>query len=377
MNRSTERGGLRERRCRRAGAVLLSGCVLTLAFGCGRAADEEIASDEEPTITADTAKVARKDLEDLLTVRGSVRALPNQDVKISALVPGRVVAMKAAEGDAIAAGQVVAEIDPQPLHDQRQQQAAALDQAKAALENARLNLARTEKLFERGIAAGKEVEDARAQQAEASAAVEQATAALNAADRQLDRTKVISPIAGRVVRRLISVGEQVDGTAAQPLLEVANLDQVELAAGVPARQVSRVRVGQRVTVLTDAYPDRSFAGEVVAMAPSVDPETNTALGRIAVRNADRLLKVGMYAQARIVVGERRQALIVPASALARGDTGTAVYVVADGIAQRTPVVVGLETADGVEIVSGVTEGQVVLTSSVHGLGERARLAPAS
>jgi len=292
-------------------------------------------------------------------------------------VPGRVVAMKVAEGDAVTAGQVVAELDPQPLRDQRVQAAAALDQAKAALENARLNLARTEKLFEKGIAAGKEVEDARAQQAAATAAVEQATAALDSADRQLERTRVTSPIAGRVVKRLVSVGEQVDGTAGQPLLEIANLDQVELAAGVPARQVSRVKVGQRVTVVSDAYPDQSFAGDVVATAPAVDPETNTALARISVRNAGQLLKVGMYAQARIVVGVRPQVLTVPASAIARGEAGTAVYVVSNSVAQRTPVAIGLETADGVEIVSGVTEGQVVLTSSIHGLGERARLAPAS
>jgi RND family efflux transporter MFP subunit len=180
-----------------------------------------------------------------------------------------------------------------------------------------------------------------------------------------------------VVKRLVNVGEQVDGTAAQPLLEIANLDQVELAAGVPARQVSRVRVGQRVAVVSDAYPDQSFAGGVVAMAPAVDPETNTTLARISVHNPGQLLKVGMYAQARIVVGVRPKVLTVPASAIARGEAGTAVYVAANGIAQRTPVVVGLETADGVEIVSGVAEGQVVLTSAIHGLGERARLAPAS
>jgi multidrug efflux system membrane fusion protein len=128
------------------------------------------------------------------------------------------MSMKVAEGDAVAANQVVAEIDPRPFEDQRRQAVAAQNQAKAALENARLNLARTERLLEKGIASGKEVEDARAQLATSEAGVEEAAAALDTADRQLSRTHVASPIAGQVVKRLVNVGEQVDGTAAQPLI---------------------------------------------------------------------------------------------------------------------------------------------------------------
>ena len=193
-------------------------------------------------------------------------AMPNQDVKIAALVAGRVVAMNVAEGDYVKAGQVVADIDLRPLDDQKRQAAAALAQAKAELENAKLNLNRTERLFERGIAAGKEVEDARTQLATAEAAVEQATAALDTADRQVSRTHVASPIAGQVVKRLVNVGEQVDGTAAQPIVEVANLNQVEIAADIPAEHLGRVRVGQggrlvgrlrRPDVRRNAHRDRA------------------------------------------------------------------------------------------------------------------------
>jgi len=166
--------------------------------------------------------------------------------------------LKVAEGDAVSAGQVVAEIDPRPLEDQKRQAAAAVNQAKAAVENARLNLDRTERLFKRGIAAGKEVEDARAQQANAEAGSETAQAALATVDRQLARAQVTSPIGGSVVKRLVSVGEQVDGTASQPLLEVANLDVVELAANVPSEHLAAVRVARRSRVVSDAYGDRVF-----------------------------------------------------------------------------------------------------------------------
>ncbi len=361
---------------RRALAWLLIPCAIGwAASGCRKqAADEEIASADVPTITAGVGQVTRRDLVETLLVRGSVIAIPNQDVKISAQVPGRVVAMNVAEGDYVKAGQVVSEIEIRPIEDQRRQAQAAVAQAKAALENARLNLTRTQHLFDRGIAAGKEVEDARTQMATAESGVEQAAAALDTADRQVARTRVASPIAGYVVKRLLNVGEQVDGTAAQPLVEVANLDQVEVAANIPAEYLGRVRAGLKAAASSDSYPDRAFDGVLIAIAPAIDPATNAATGRVRVANGDGALKVGMFAQVRIALEEKKGVLTVPPSAISKGEEESAVYVVAGDLATRTPVKLGLETPDATEILSGVKDGQKVLTSSVHGLGERARLA---
>ena len=346
-------------------------------MACGKTAgDEEIASTDEPTIAADVGIVARRDLVERLIVRGTVVAMPNQDVKIAALVAGRVDSLSVAEGDWVKEGQVVAEIDPRPLADQKRQAVAGVSQAKAAVENARLNQERTERLFERGIAAGKEVEDARAQRSVADAGLEQATAAFDTADRQLSRTRVTSPIAGQVVKRLVNVGEQVDGTAAQPIVEIANLDHVEVAAGIPAEHLGRVRVGQPATVSSDAYADREFQGQIIAISPAVDAAANTALARVRLANTGRLLKVGMFAQVHVGLSERKGALTVPPSAIAKGEEEAAVYVVTGSLATRTKVTLGLETTDAVEILDGVKEGQKVLTSAVHGLGERARLAQA-
>ena len=355
---------------------MLLAAWLAIALACGgKTADEEEAKPPEvPTIVADTAKVTRQAIVDELMVRGTIAALPNEDVKVSALVAGRVNSVTVAEGDTVRAGQVIAELDRRPLDDQRRQSVAALEQAKAQRENARLNLQRNQQLFDRGIAAGKEVEDAKTQLATAEAAVEQATAALNTADRQIERALIRSPISGQVVKHMVSVGEQVDGTAAQPICEIANLDRVELAANVPARYLSRVKVGQLATVSSDAYADHPFRGTVLAIAPAVDTATNAALVRIRITNANRLLKVGMFAEARVQLAEHGNALAVPSSALVRDDRGAAVYVVIGETAQRTPVTVGIEKPDAVEILSGVEDGQTVLTSSVHGLGEKAKLA---
>jgi RND family efflux transporter MFP subunit len=357
-------------------AALLAVLALSLAAaGCKRpASDEEIESAAVPTISAETGTVEKRDLVLTLLVRGSVTAPPNEDVKLASQVAGRVVAMRVAEGDSVRAGEVVAEIERPPLEDQEREARAALAQAQAGLDNARLNLGRTERLFERGIAAGKEVEDARAQQSAAEAALAQARAGLAAAERQLARAHVTSPIAGQVVKRFVGVGEQVDGTAAQPLVEIANVERVEVAAHVAADELSRVRVGQKAEVASDAWPDRRFQADVIAIAPAVDPATNAALVRLRVANPERALKVGMFAEARIALAERKGALVVPPSALSKSDEGAAVYVVSGEEAARTKVEVGLETGDAAEILSGVKQGQKVLTSGVHGLGERAKLA---
>ncbi len=349
--------------------------LLLIGTGCGRKAVESVDKPAElPTIVADTAAVARRTIEEELVIRGSIAALPNEDVRVSALVAGRVDSVTVAEGDAVQRGQVIAELDRRPFDDQRRQAAAALEQAKAQVENARLNLQRNQQLFDRGIAAGKEVEDARAQLASASASLEQTAAALNAADRQIERVQVRSPITGQVVKRMISIGEQVDGTGAQPIAQIANLDRVELLANVPAEYLPRIKIGQTSAISSDTLSGRTLTGTVLAVAPAVDPATNATLVRIRIPNPGGVLRVGMFAEARVRLGEHTDALVIPPSALVRDERGTAVYVAAGDVAQRTSVTVGLEKLDAIEILTGLTTGQTVLISSVYGLGDKVKLA---
>ncbi|HUR35357.1 MAG TPA: efflux RND transporter periplasmic adaptor subunit [Vicinamibacterales bacterium] len=355
--------------------LALSIALLSWSAACSRAPQPEAAEEEVvPTITADTGTVARATIAHDLVVRGSVAALPNEDVKVSALVAGRVDAVGVAEGDSVRRGDVVARIDTSSVRDQQRQAQAATQQATAQLENAQANLQRNQQLFTRGVAAGKEVEDAKMAVAQAQAALDQANAGLNLVALQLARADVRSPIAGQVVKRMVSVGEQVDGTAAQPIVQIANVDRVELGANVPAEHLAHMAIGESVVVRTDAYPDRSFDGRIVAVAPAVDPVTNTGLVRIRVENSGRLLKVGMFAEARVRLEEHKDALVVPASALVRDDEGAAVYVLTGDTATRTAVKTGLEQDDRVEVTSGVTEGQTILTSGVHGLGDAVKVA---
>jgi membrane fusion protein, multidrug efflux system len=324
----------------------------------------------EVTIT----RVERADISTTLSVSGNVAALPNQDVRVSSLVPGRVAQMMVGEGDSVRAGQELAKIDDRPFQDQAHQAEAAVEQAKASLENARLSRDRNENLFQRGIAARKDLEDARTQVTLDEAALRQAEAALALARLQITRTEIRSPLDGVVVKRLLSVGEQVDGTAAQPLFEVANIREVELFGNVPAAYLPKIHVGQTLQIKMDTFPERDFPAHVVAISPAVDPASNVGLVRIRIANGNGMLRLGVYLTAQLPLETHNQALVVPPKAVYRNQEGKAiVYRIQGENAEAVPVTVGVETGDRTELLSGVQAGDTVILSNGYGLGAHSKV----
>jgi len=367
----------------RAFSVVLSAPLglAALAFiGCSRnsatASSEDKGQGNAEALVAEVTvtHVARADVSQTLLVSGTIAALPNGDVRVSSLVPGRIARMLVAEGDRVSQDQVLAQIEDQPIRDQLQQAEAAVEQTRANLENARLTRARNENLFQRGIAARKDLEDARTQQSVAEASLRQAEAALALARLQLSRTEIRSPLAGTVVKRFASVGEQVDGMGTQPIFEVANLSRVELFGNVPAVYLAKIHLGQTLPVRTDAFPGKNFAGEVVAISPAVDPSTNVGLVRIRIANEAGLLRLGMFLTAQVPIETHAKALVVPPQAIYRDAQGQPrVYRVQGETATAVPVRVGLETQERVELVSGVQAGDRVILAGGYGLGERATI----
>src|SRR6266481_5844434 len=143
---------------------------LLFAGGIAGCSHQSAESAEGAGKSADTAtpvaltRVTRADIHRTVTVTGSIAALPNQDVRVSSFVAGRIAELKVAEGDHVRSGQIVARLEDHTLRDQLKQAEAAVAQARANLENAKLSRTRNETLFQRGIAARKDLEDARTQE---------------------------------------------------------------------------------------------------------------------------------------------------------------------------------------------------------------------
>ncbi|HUK31915.1 MAG TPA: efflux RND transporter periplasmic adaptor subunit, partial [Candidatus Acidoferrum sp.] len=319
-------------------ASLIAGCSKSGAGSSDEAAPEAAAAPATVTVT----QVTRGDVSRYLQLTGSVAAPPNRDVKVSALVAGRVADVNVAEGDRVEAGQIIAKIDDHTYRDQVTQAEAAVAQAQANVENAKLNLARNEDLVQKGIAARKDLEDARTESAVSAAQLRQANAALSVAQVQVTRAEVHSPIAGTVVKRFVSVGEQVDGTAATPIVEVASLSEVELMANVPAADLLKMPVGTPVQLTSTALTGRHFNGHVVAVSQAVDPTTNAGLVRVRIPNQDSELKLGMFLSAQIPIETHTKVLTVPAGAIYLDENGNARVFKVDG-----------ENATAVQVKEGI------------------------
>jgi RND family efflux transporter MFP subunit len=355
-------------------AILASASIAGCSHKSGEAADIQGGAPGAVNAEVTVTKVRRADIRETAAVSGTVAALPNQDVRVSALVAGRIAELKVAEGDALQAGQVIARLDARPYQDQLIQAEAAAQQAKANLENAQLSRKRNEDLFQRGIAARKDFEEARTQESVAAASVRQSEAAVALAHLQLGRTEILSPLNGRVAKRFVSVGEQVDGTAAQPIAEVANLVEVELIANVSSHYLSKLRVGEPLEIESDASTGESIGGKIVAVSPAVDAATNLGVVRIRIANANGLLRLGLYLSAQITVQDHKNALTVPAEAIYRDEKGQPrVYRVEKDTATAADVTLGMQTKDQAEILSGVTEGDTIVLHGGYGLPDTAKV----
>jgi RND family efflux transporter MFP subunit len=356
---------------RQISIVSITALMFLSAVGCSHPSPQ---ADADPVVEVTLTHVERADISDTLTLSGTVIAPPNRDIRVSFLVAGRVAELTVAEGDRVQAGQVLARVDARPYQDQLTQAQAAEAQARASLENAALSFQRNQDLLQRGIAARKDVEDARTQESVAQGALKQAEAAVALAERQVARTDVKSPLSGFVVKRFINAGEQVDGTAAQPVVEVANLDTVELLVNVPAPYLSKLRADEPLTLRLDSFPDKAFAGRVVAIPVAVDPSSGSGAVRIALANPGSVLRLGMFLKTDLALEIHRQALTIPAQALYYDEQNhPVVYRVDAQNATATPVKVGVATPEKVEILEGVRSGDAIILTGGYGLGDKVRV----
>jgi membrane fusion protein (multidrug efflux system) len=350
--------------------------AIAFAIGCGKHkdADDEAKSTSTAVPEVTVTKVRRGTLVQNRSVSGTVTAPPNQDAKVAALVAGRIAKVFVTEGDRVQTGQELAQLESTQFRDQVRQAEAAVSQARANVENATLAAKRNEDLLARGIAARKEVEDARTQRAVHESTLKSAEAALSAAHTQLSRTVIVAPFTGTVVKRFLSVGEQVDGTSAQPVVEVANIDALELMGTVPASSLNQIKTGVAFKFTTSSVPGQEFTARVVSVFPAVDPATNNGTVRIRIDNPQHLMKFGMYISVELPLQQKGTSLIVPIQAVYPDESGEPhIYKVTGDEAVSVPVKLGARSQTDVEILEGVQEGDTIILTGGYGLPEKSKV----
>jgi HlyD family secretion protein len=332
-----------------------------------------------------TTRVAPADFVAQVSITGSI--VPREEILVGPEVEGlRVIEVLADEGDRVKKGQVLARLVTDTLDAQLAQNDASLAKATAAIAQAQSNVTSADakvvearNAYERGKPLQKSgvISDAVQDQREsatrvADAALIAARDALTAAEadkrqveaqrRELDwkraRTSVMAPEAGTVSRRVARVGGYASG-GADPMFRIVARNEIELEAEVLDSQLASIKEGQTVTI---AVPGGSeVAGVVRIVSPEIDKASR--LGRVRVFIGEcAALRVGGFARAMITTA-KSHGVGVPLSAIQYGDAGTTVQAVVDGRVATRRVQLGLVSVPAVEVVAGLAEGDVVVTTA--------------
>jgi macrolide-specific efflux system membrane fusion protein len=344
------------------------------------------------TVPATTA-VGRGTVEETVLASGVIEA--SSLVSVGAEVSGRIKSLAVALGDDVKAGDLIAEIDSLNQENAVKVAEAALanieaqkEMKEASLAQARVALERAEKLNPDKLisdadyqAAQLAVQTGEAELKSTEAQIQQAELSVESAKLDLDRTRIVAPMDGTVVAVAVEVGQSVNANNSSPtIVKVANLDEMVVKAEISEADVPRVEAGQQVyfTILGD--PDTRIEATLRAVEPAPesiasDTETTSSTavyynGLFDVENPDHKLRISMTAQVTIVLDAANDVLTLPASVLtSKGrDGGYMVSVWSQQTETSEPrrIEVGLNNKVTAEIVSGLDEGDLVVTGASAG-----------
>jgi len=349
------------------------------------------------SVTFQTAAVTKGPITQAVTATGTLN--PVQNVQVGSQVSGNIQKLFVDFNSVVKAGQVIAQIDPVVFQASVNQAEGELANARAALELARLNEARTQALVAKQNSAQSDLDQATANLHQAEANVKIKEGALEKVKADLDHCTITSPIDGIVISRNVDVGQTVAASLQAPVIfTIANdLAKMQIDANVAEADIGAVAVDQNVEFTVDAFPNRSFQGKVVQVrnAPITVQNVVTYDTVIGVSNPEQKLKPGMTANVSIVAAHRDDTLKIPNSALrfrmpdqtpsaapkrdpssnprgpgnksggnrAERRTERTVYVLTSGSSKPSAVTIKTGISDGVttEVLEGLKEDDRVVT----------------
>jgi RND family efflux transporter MFP subunit len=334
-----------------------------LVSACGGDGEAPQAAAPPPSVRVGAESVARADVREISTgpiLSGQLAA--ERQATVRAEVGGSIVNVSVEEGERVGRGQLLARIEARDLTEAAASAAVAVKAAENALALARSELQRTEMLVKGGALAERDLDTARNAVATAESELAAARARQTSARQELADTSIRAPIGGVVSRRAVNGGDVVQPGA--EIVTIIDPSSMRLEAAIPADRIGEVRVGAPVRFEVRGYPGQTFTGRVERISPAADPATRQVPIFVTIPNAGGRLIAGLFAEGR-VSSERRRALVVPASAVGTTGDQATVTRVSGGKAERVNVTLGLRDPESelVEIKSGLTEGDLVLTGA--------------
>lgn len=345
-----------------------------LLVGCGRDEDASATATEtaEAVVTVGPENVAVATVAELRSgpaISGSLE--PEQAATVRAQVAGSVLRTYVDAGERVKRGQLLARLDDRAVEENFLSARSAVRTAETALELARRNHERTERLEEAGALAERDLETARLELTNAEGTLADARARLTNAQEELEDTRVRAPFDGIVSERDVDAGDVVQVGAA--LFSIVDPTRLRLEASVPAEQIGRLRQGTEVE-FTVTGVDRRITGKIERINPVVDPATRQVRIYVGIPNLDRALVAGLFAEGRVATDTKR-AVAVPVSAIdSRGNSPT-LHLIRNGRVAESEVTLGVrdEAAELVEIQAGAAAGDTVLLGSAQAVAPGSRI----
>jgi membrane fusion protein (multidrug efflux system) len=308
-----------------------------------------------PPAVVSTANATAAVWETVLSAVGSVTAV--QGVTITAETPGKVVRIGFDSGDRVAAGAVLVQQDVSA-------EAAQLRALEASGNLARVTLRRMESLLAQGTLAKAEYDAALAQH-------NQVLAEMDALKATIAKKTIRAPFAGTLGIRQVNLGQNLGDST--PIASLQRLDTVHVEFVLPQQQVVRIGSGAAVRIAADALPGQTLAGAITAVEPLADPSTRTVRMQAVLDNPGQVLRPGMYVTVSVVLPEKQDMVLVPATAVLYAAYSDSVFLVEPanatdpqaGLALRQQFVkLGERRGDFVAVTSGVKPGDTVVSSGV-------------
>ena len=313
-----------------------------------------------PPSPVEVADVHAQTVRDRFHALGSLEATEN--IQVVGELNAKVKQIRFAEGQPVAAGATLVELDDREIR-------AEAERAAATREQAKVNFQRASKLSEQQLVSAQQLDDART-----ALKVAEADEAL--ARARLDKTRIRAPWAGIIGRRKISPGAYI--RSGDVIAELARVDEMKVEFAAPERYTGEIRNGVAVELTTPAFPNQTFHGHVTVVDPIVDPEARAVQLVARVANSDRKLKPGMSANVTVTLAERGNALMVPDEAVFSEGGQNFVYVVnPNSTVTRTPVELGARDSANVEVTRGLTDGARVVQAGHQKLYDGAHVMPVS
>jgi len=304
-------------------------------------------------VSVETTEVQATELESSVKAVGTL--LAEASATLRAEVPGQVLVVHFKEGQQLAKGAELYSLEATVLE-------AEVNEARANVERSDAAFQRSQELHAKQLISTTDYDAARAN-------YDVDVARLLSSRAKLSKTVIRAPFDGFVGLRRINVGDYA--TAGQELVDVVQLDPLRVDFSVPEILLPKVKPGQPIEVMVDAYPDEVFAGNITAVAPKSDVQGHNLEVRASLPNGELKLRPGLFVSVKVSLGVKPDAIVIPEQAIWPIGQNKTVYIVVDGKAERRVVKLGERRPGEVEVVSGLEVGEVIVTAGQMKLYEGA------